>query len=302
MNRISTFGLRAALAVAALVVVAPRLVHADAAGKHTAYCYTNLPQATGYKPDQPTYFSAVFQSADEGYRGLFSLYLTKKYGWSYPGPEGCSYGGDAAGVQKSHDEREAQVKASGKAVVDTGWKYTSSSAAEIAAMPQAKPPAVAPRPAPAAPAKSPQLDAYERALQAQQPSSVGQDSAKSSAPTKAAAKPTVPANPTVGRTTPSGADTTPHYVYCHAVGWPPSASRGVYYVTAVFAYVPSEHSDQAFTDFLSRQHPDQSIRIPQCSNPQVTSEAVAEGARQKEMATKRQAKANVVDTGWKPGT
>jgi hypothetical protein len=72
-------------------------------------------------------------------------------------------------------------------------------------------------------------------------------------------------------------------------------------VTAVFAYVPSKHSDKAFTDFLSRQHPDQSIRIPQCSNPQVTSEAVAEAARQKEIAAKRQARANVVDTGWKPG-
>ena len=320
MSRVSTFMVPLALAFAVLVGVPPP-AGADPAGKQTAFCYTNLPQGTGYQPDQPTYFSSVFQSENENYRGLFPLYVTKKYGWSYPGPEGCSYGGDQGGVEKAYLDRVAQLKAAGKQVVETGWAFTASSAAEIAAMPAALPPAVAARAAPATPPKSPQQEAYERALNAQRPAVAGQDSAASRPPPVAAgagaaagvtppvnARATPPANagptqPTGAR--PAGAEAAPHYVYCHAVGMPPRSGdvqpRGSYYVSGVFPYVSAEHADQAFVDFLSRAHPNERIGIPQCSNPQVTSDAVAEVARQNEMAARRQARAIVVDTGWKPG-
>jgi hypothetical protein len=315
MSRVSTFRVPLALVFAALVGTPPP-AGADPAGKQTAFCYTNLPQGTGYQPDQPTYFSSAFQSENENYRGLFPLYVTKKYGWRNPGPEGCSYGGDQAGVQKAYQDRVAQVKAAGKQVVETGWAFTASSAAEIAAMSAAPPPAVAARPAPATPPKSPQQEAYERALNAQRPATVGRDSAASQPAPAAAAAVTAagvtrPANGGASNAPPSGAqpaagsETTPHYVYCHAVGMPPRSGdvqpRGNYYVSGVFSYVSSEHADQAFVDFLSRAHPTERIGIPQCSNPQVTSDAVAEVARQKEMTARRQARAIVVDTGWKPG-
>src|SRR6185436_20141055 len=145
MSCASTFTVALTLAFAALIG-APRPASADPAGKQTAYCYTNLPQGTGYKTDQPTYFSSVFQSENKNYRGLFPLYVTKKFGWSNPGPEGCSYGGDKAGVEKAYQDRVSQVKGAGKPGVETGWTFTASSAAEIAAMPTASPPAVAPRP------------------------------------------------------------------------------------------------------------------------------------------------------------
>jgi hypothetical protein len=113
-----------------------------------------------------------------------------------------------------------------------------------------------------------------------------------------ASKPAVPAGQ------PPAANTPAHYVYCHAVGMPPRVAgtqpRGNYYVTGVFSYVPEKHSDRAFVDFLSQAHPSERIGVPQCSNPQATSETATETARQTEMATKKQAKANVVDTSWKP--
>jgi hypothetical protein len=76
--------------------------------------------------------------------------------------------------------------------------------------------------------------------------------------------------------------------------------RGNYYVSGVFSYVPEKHSDQAFVEFLSKAHPNERIGFPQCSNPQATSETATERTRQTEMATRRAARANVVDTSWKP--
>jgi hypothetical protein len=131
MNRI--VALQLVLGLAGLVGSLP--IAADPAGKHTAFCYVNLPQSTGYKSEQPTYFSAAFQSDNEGYRGLFTQYVAKKFGWNNV-PEGCSYGGDAAGIEKAQHDYVARAKAAGATVVETGWTFGPSSAAEIAAMPQ----------------------------------------------------------------------------------------------------------------------------------------------------------------------
>jgi len=46
-SRASTFGLGIAVTLGILGVGAPRPARADAAGMHTAYCYTNLPGASG---------------------------------------------------------------------------------------------------------------------------------------------------------------------------------------------------------------------------------------------------------------
>jgi hypothetical protein len=309
MNRIVALGL-------ALAGLGSLPLAADPSGKQSAFCYVNLPQSTGYRADQPTYFSAAFQADNERYRGLFTQYVAKKFGWNNV-PEGCSYGNDGGGVEKALQDRIAQAKAAGVTVVETGWVYGPNSAAEIAAMPQAPRPAVAARPAPAAPPKSPQQEAYERALEAQRPAAVGRDSAAArsapgaaapAAPASSAAVPNaVPPKPAAAAA-PAAAKpavaATAHYWYCHAVGMPPPVNgtqpRGYYYVSAVFSYVPEEHADQAFVDFLSQAHPTERIGFPQCSNPQATNATATETARQSEMATKRQQRANVVDTGWKP--
>lgn len=284
-------GKRAALATIAacftiaMLTTAPR-AGADPSGHGFAYCYANLPGATGYVENQATYFTAIYPFARGGVSpGFFTEYVEKKYSLRSAGPAGCSYGSSQAGVETSFKQRLAQLRSSGQTVIETDW--TDEKHAALMADVKNNPP-----PTPVAPSKpqtAPPSDAqtaYEKAMAAQRP-------ALNTAPGSAAAS-SVPA------AAPAGVESE-KYSFCYVVGSQagPSAgaSRPNYYVTGVFESSGTVQPQRAFSQMVRANHPREALGGTVCSTPQPMN--ATEIARTNRL-NKEKAQYNVVELNWKP--
>jgi hypothetical protein len=225
-------------------------------------CYVNLLNATGYLPNQSTYFTDVFAvKGDFGVGGPFPEYVEKKYSLRSAGPAGCSHSWNQSAVEAALQKMLAQARAGGHIAIETGWTNDRHQAL-MAGLPK--------NPAPAASAVA---------------------AAKSETTVSTVPKSPQPVDDADGET----------YSFCYCVGSmagpAAAASRPHYYVTAIFASSPALQPQGAFSKMLRAAHPRENLGGTVCSTPQ--SMRVTQIARTNQV-NKAQAQYSIVEVPWKP--